>query len=223
MQYNIFEFMNIGAPPRTLLKPGGFHVQILSLAAPRSPPPERSGRLSKPMVVLPNASIEADEIADEPGTASSTVSGWTSPNYLSTGLNVLSRRSLTVPADGYLLVLATFRVQISNLSLFNARGFFGVALDDSTQVNGNQDVDLNLPSGMPGTVDLPVTVHGLFAVTPGTHRAYATAHISNGSYQVSDVQLTLLYIPTAYGTIGAQTSQHPSNPHIEERALTSQR
>ena len=81
---------------------------------------------------------------------------------------------------------------------------FGVS-GSAAAFPSNQDVGLSVPAALPtGLYVFPVTVQGLFSVTAaGTYTYYMIANViaGTGTYSVNDIQLTLVYIPTGYGSV----------------------
>jgi hypothetical protein len=152
-------------------------------------------------VMLPGSAISAIEMYNEPGVASAQAAIQQS---LATGVNTLDSRSINVPADGYVMVISSFVVKVQHTSGNSSFGWFGVS-DVSGSFPSNQDVDVQIPSGAPsGLYSLPVTVHGLFSATAAgnPHTFYALGNESSGDdFDVADLQLTLVYLPTAYGTV----------------------
>lgn len=52
-----------------------------------------------------------------------------------------------------------------------------------------------------GFFDYPVTVHGLFSVAAGNNTFFLLAKEFSGSLSAFDMQLTLVFFPTTYGTV----------------------
>ena len=153
-------------------------------------------------VAIPQDAIQSFEISDEPGVASATNTG--SMGSISSGMNVLLQRTIVVPASGYLLVVATAQIGVSHTNGTSTGAEFGVSLNDSTTLPANQDVALYVGSTSPTmSFGQPVTVQGLFEVGPGTHTLYflANKYSSGGGFSAFDGQLSVIYIPTAYGTV----------------------
>ena len=78
-----------------------------------------------------------------------------------------------------------------------------MAPDSSGSIPGDQDVQTQLDNGLSsGTYDFSASAHGLFSVTAGAHTFYFNAQeLSGGSATMFDLQLTLIFFPTAYGSI----------------------
>ena len=148
-------------------------------------------------IQLPVASISAVETWDEPGLVS-TVSGFnTLPNL--TPVNVGSA-TITVPAAGYVIAFAIFQAGFDGDGLIH----FGIS-----------KVSATLPSPYAGVsghdLDTPnVSFHDVFEVSAGSHTFYLVAQESQGSNSLGDVRLSLIYLPTNYGTVTA--SSQPELP-----------
>jgi len=149
-------------------------------------------------VVLPTDAISATETLDEPGVASINQSVTTA---LDGTVQTLQQRSISVPAAGYCLVMGSVEAQAIHNNGLTTNALFGVS-DAVGVLPGTQDFNLTIPSGAPtGTYVLPVTVHGLFTVNAGPNTFYLLGDETSGSLQFSDVQLSIVYFPTAYGTV----------------------
>jgi len=150
-------------------------------------------------VMLPTEAIQDTEILDEPGVAAHNA-GSTS---MGTGLiETLISRSITVPSSGYVLVLAQGDLSISHSNGTVSDYSYGVS-DSSTTIPGNQDIQTRLNGPIPsGTYDFSASAHGVFPVSAGTHTFYFNGRkISGISATMFDLQLTLVFLPTAYGTV----------------------
>jgi hypothetical protein len=168
-------------------------------------------------VQLPSGSVSAYEIEDEAGGASSN--RYDGGSAALTGvIDVLTSRTITVPAAGCVLVIGSASVTITHTNGTGSNADFGVS-DDSTSFAVCQDVDLELSSTLPsGGYNLPVTNHSLFEVGyAGSHTFYFLAEEQSGDFYVHDIQLSLIYVPTEYGTV-APTMAGGST--IEEKGTT---
>jgi hypothetical protein len=154
-------------------------------------------------VVLPASSISASETLDEPGVAS-VRTHYTSGTalQLQNGFNTLAFRSITVPAGGYVLALASAQPTITHDSPTNSQAEFGVS-DDTDSFPENQDCLLMIDGDNPdGVYTMPVTVHGLFQVPgAGTYTYYFLGRLYSGTYTGNDVQFTLVYFSTDHGAV----------------------
>ncbi len=183
-------------------------------------------------VSLPANSISNSEILDEPGAAS-YIDGLSSTE-IGTEATVIGSRSITVPAGGYVLVMSSAQLTLTHTNGTYSRAEFGVS-DSSTELPGNQDVMAGLPSGAAtGNYYMPITGHGLFEVaSAGTYTYYFLGELIDPGVEILiyDKQLTLIYIPTSYGTVsptlagGADIPEDNSsgNPGMTEADITAER
>jgi hypothetical protein len=154
-----------------------------------------SGNLS---VQLPADAIADTEILDEPGVArNQNLSGI----LLSGGVDVLTSRSITVPAGGYVLALGTseaFAVHTSGSS-----SYVRIGLSSTTGIPPAQSAETQVPSGAPsGYYSFVVTSHEIFPVaSAGTYTFYYLADEGAGDWSIDTMVLSLAYFPTAYGTV----------------------
>jgi hypothetical protein len=154
-------------------------------------------------VNMPADAISSAEILNEPGAASYT--NGTGLVTLSGSVTTLGSRSITVPDTGYVMVVATCQANMGNhVTGTQSNLQFGVS-GSAAGFPSNQDVGLVMSSALPsGLYVFPVTVQGLFRVTAaGTYTYYMIAEVlsGGGTYSVNDIQLTLVYIPTGYGSV----------------------
>ena len=147
-------------------------------------------------VRLPDSSVASVECLDEPGVASAT----NSPSIgLDGTVQTILSRDITAPAAGYVLAIATGQATISHVNGTTSSVIFGVS-DTAGAFPANQDVSLVIGSTVSsGLFYVPVTVHGLFSVAAGARTFRFLADENSGSWNVEDMQLTLVYFPTAYG------------------------
>jgi hypothetical protein len=162
-------------------------------------------------VELPQSAIASHEILDEPGSASMTEG--ISLVVIDGSVQTLLQQSITVPAAGCVQVIATGQPYILHTKGTQSAANFGVS-DTLGVLPDNQDVGLTLPDSLTtGDYKFPVTVHGLFEVpTSGTYTFYFLADQIDGVFWIYDMQLTLTYIPTAYGTVVSTLLAHANIP-----------
>jgi hypothetical protein len=147
-----------------------------------------------------DGSLTAVDIDDEPGVASNT-----SANVaidLDGTMTTLLSRTLTAPAAGYVLVIATGEALLQHSSPgVQESAWFGVSTTGGVFPD-NQKVEVRLDGDLPvGNYFLPVTVHGLFSTPGGSDVFYFLGHEFSGDVGVWNMQLTLIYFPTAHGTV----------------------
>jgi hypothetical protein len=145
----------------------------------------------------------AIDLRDEPGVASDA-EGITSITMDGTIQNLLFR-SITAPAAGYVLVIATAQVAVNHVLIpitpITSFATFGVSTS-SLGFPVNQDVVVQVPGTSPtGTYAQAVTVHGLFSTPGGLDNFWFLGDEGVGNFSVADLQLTVIYFPTAYGIV----------------------
>ena len=173
-------------------------------------------------VALPSGAVSAYEILDEPGVASSKAVPYIS---LTGGVEILLSRSITVPAPGYVLALATATVTAIHHTGTISGAYFGVSSSSSSFPYG-ADMYLRVPTNADdGTWNPSATVQWLFEVaSAGTHTFYFLADELVGTWAVYQRNMTLVYIPSAYGVVSSTITVPPSNREeariLPGRALT---
>jgi len=151
----------------------------------------------KDTVILPSDAIDAVEVLDEPGVASATADATVT---LGGGTNVLLSRTITCPTAGYCVVIGTCDTKASHSAGTGSQCDFGVSDNGGFPTNQNVSVfySSNVASGLFNT---PVTVHGTFSVGAGAHTFELVALEFSGNFTARDMQLTVMFFPTAYGTV----------------------
>ncbi len=148
-------------------------------------------------VQMSGNAVDALEIFDEPGVANNHAGSTAMP--ASTG--TLISRSITVPGPGFVVVLAQGDLAVTKAAASSDFYVFGVS-DSATTLPTDQDIQVNLPSGLPaGTYDSSAAAHGLFSVgAAGTFTYFFNGRASGSPATMFDLNLTLRYFPTAYGS-----------------------
>jgi hypothetical protein len=151
--------------------------------------------------LLPTDAISAGEILDELGTASA---GYPDVHQMLSEDTFYELESCTVtaPADGYALVMASAWASVLHGSDGHTQDSFGVSTS-STSLPGNQEVSVRLSDNVPGGVyGIPVTCHGVFEVSEGANTFYFVGCKLAGTWTDFDsIQMSAVYIPSAYGDI----------------------
>ena len=171
---------NYGAGGDALITMGGVSTSVFAM-----------GSTGNDAVRLPSSSLSASEILDEPGLATISANG-TSSYSVESSYAAVTSRTITAPVDGYLVVLASCEIDLRHEAPGASFVTAGVSLSP-TSLPSNQDHSIYLSSQTPSAV---------FNVTAGSHTVYLIANRSGttASY-IWDAQLTVLFIPTAYGTV----------------------
>lgn len=158
-----------------------------------------SGLTGDTSIRLPSGSVGAAELLNEPGLASALDSGFI--DLAATPASVLSR-TITPPSSGHVLALGQAVARINHVNGTSTSGACGLS-DDGVAFGTAQDVNIIIASGAPsGSYGIPVHVNGVFAATgTGSMTIHLLGSEASGDIQLEDVSLTLLYVPTSYGTV----------------------
>jgi len=150
-------------------------------------------------VQLPSDAIADTEILDEPGVAHNESSA--SFAIEGPGYDIITSRSITVPASGYVLAIGTCGLKLSHGGSVNSSVILGMSTS-ATSLPGAQAMVHDIPSALPaGSYQYVLSSHGLFSVTAGMHTFYYLVDEGYGDWWVDDSVITLAYFPTAYGTV----------------------
>jgi len=160
-------------------------------------------------VTLPPDAIANAELLDEPGVASNDRHA---EFILTGGVDWLTSRTMTAPADGYVLVIATGEVILVHANGTSSSGMFGLS-DNSAAFLAVQNIT-QIPSAAPtGTYKVALAAQTIIPVTPGAHTFYLLGNEVSGNLRASDLELSLLFVPTAYGTVDPlAASEGPTDP-----------
>jgi len=172
-------------------------------------------------VVLPQNAIESSEIKDEPGVGSNILDSVVLPSghpYPICG------RTMIAPANGYVLVTATASLSINHNTATTGWCSFGVADNNMNWVESAR-VQVYFPANAAlGLYMFPIASHALFPISKGSKAYYFLGEQhSGGTAIVHNVQLTEVFIPTAYTTVippvpplgAAGVLSTPSDPESE--------
>ena len=115
--------------------------------------------------------------------------------------SVLSR-TITPPGGGYVLALGQCVARINHTNGTGTSGAVGLS-DDGVAFGTAQDVNLQISANAgSGSYSLPAHLNGVFPATAGVP---LTIHLvgseASGVIDIEDVSITLLYVPTSYGTV----------------------
>jgi hypothetical protein len=159
-------------------------------------------------VVMPGNAVASGEILDEPGVASNIVGTLVQIALAATpGVTNVASRSITVPDTGFVLAIASGQLRLNHTVGATTSAFFGVS-DASGVFPASQDIVFEVPAGAPtGSYVHAGACHGVFSVGAGTHSFFVVGQErgAGGTADVADVTLTLIYLPTAYGTVTSTT------------------
>jgi len=176
-------------------------------------------------VLLPNDAINAHEILDEPGVASAVDAG---SGSFTGSVQLLDSRSISAPTSGYILAVGTAELglyHVYNTSNNITSVDIGIT-DNYPTIPTSQTSVVAVPDEAgSGTYRQVATVHGLFPITGGTTKSismYAWRTMGTAGY-FRNVHITLLFIPTARGTVEtiSATTARGGEPATDELQVTT--
>lgn len=173
-------------------------------------------------VVLPDDAICDDEIIDEPGAASSTTYFSAVPLSYYPTVTQIESCTIDAPTSGYVLVIGSCYVGAGHVYGTESYADIGVS-DAPATFPRNQQLMLRIDDSVPsGSYAFPVTAHGLFEVSNGSNTFYLLGEKWSGDFAAGEIQLTCLFIPTAYGTIentGVYSAMAATGDSVSERTV----
>lgn len=165
----------------------------------------RSWQQPNESVVLPTDSVASPEILDEPGVAAAREG---TPD-LTAAVKAIASRTIDVPADGYVLVLGTTTAVVDHPIGDPSRAMFAVSDSDTTMLPGTT-VTVSLYDTLPpGVYRFPLTCQAVFRVKKGPNTFHFVAQRIASLWSATWPALTLVYLPTAYGTVTTPYDQEP--------------
>lgn len=212
------------------LAAGAFSGSKLSITGPVSSLSFNTSLTGNDSFVLPANAVSAAEIFDEPGIAAENRNNAAS---LGTNFAPVVSRSITVPGPGYVIALANGTVSVILQTAQDGQVQAGVS-DENNAVPATQQMVYSLPAiGIPDLYSIPLGAHGVFEVpAAGQYTYYFNAKsVGFSSPSIIDASLTLLYVPTSYGTVtptlrvpdGGYSYDHPvSGTLTREEILAEQ-
>lgn len=156
-------------------------------------------------VVLPDGAIDAHEMFDEPGVAERHANSLSTDidSFVSAALS----RTISVPGPGYVLAMGNAEVLVGFVNGSDQGVNVGLS-DKNNAFYDGIELSMDIPGGRAtGSYNLLFSPTMVFPVTAaGSYTFYLVASEDGGQganiVRVSDAQITLLYVPTAYGTVG---------------------
>lgn len=151
-------------------------------------------------VVLPTSSVNSVEEFNEPGVAESYQN---SSIQVGLGVTTIGSRTISCPDDGYVIAIAGGHCEMGHVVNTDSRIIYGV--NDQTGVFASSVGVAGLPSPAPSgnSYRFPLPWTGVWPVTAGAHTFHLLAQRIGAANGIvwNDPTLTLLYVPTAYGTV----------------------
>lgn len=151
-------------------------------------------------VVLPTSGVNSVEEFNEPGVAESYQN---SAIQVGLGVTTIGSRTISCPDDGYVIAIAGGHCEIGHVVNTDSRILYGV-----NDVTGSFATSIGV-AGLPSTAPsgnsyrFPCPFVGVWPVTAGAHTFYLLAQRIGAANGIvwNDPTLTLLYVPTSYGTV----------------------
>ncbi|MEM1329155.1 MAG: hypothetical protein AAGG07_01205 [Planctomycetota bacterium] len=154
-------------------------------------------------VSLPVNAINATETAEEAGLANRFQNA---PGTALTSTNTsLFQRTITAPTDGYVVAISTTELFINHTTGNDTIVRLGLATAPGTFLRGLEyDYKIDASVGSDSSMSRTVTIHATFPVLAGSRTIHLNSQLigSNAGTTLGDYELTTLFVPTAYGSIG---------------------
>jgi len=151
-------------------------------------------------VFLPESGVSSFELQSEPGVAAAVNTNFVT--LTSTSPASVISRTITPPASGYILALGQTVCRISHAQGTQTSGAVGLS-DDGVNLGTAQDVNVILSNNAAsGSYGIPLHVNGVFPASAGVAKTiHILASEASGDIDLEDLSLTLVYLPTSYGTV----------------------
>lgn len=214
---NVFGLVDFGTPYLYLVDTTGYGIGMWGDYGPdgsrlymggATPIIFRTYTSSFDKVAIPQDAIQSYEISNEAGVVSA-LEGLSSTTLSGSGWDTLLLQTIVAPDTGFLLILGTAQVNVSHSNGSTSGAHFGVFVDGNAP--NTQDEELSLPSSAAtGTYKFPVTVQTIVPVGAGSHDVTFEGNqlSSSGTFTLWDMQLSVVYLPTAYGTVAKVSTTH---------------
>ena len=163
-------------------------------------------------VILPGGSVSSYELLDEPGIASDVQVGFTTVTVAPSNIGSVT---ISTPGEGYVVVTATAKFDLTLLAVTDPDNRIYASLSRTSGVhNSTYDAELSLPNASPGNYREHFTIQMVTAVPSAQNRTfYLVANHGGGagifSAGITDLVMTAVYFPTAYGTVNAPAPPQP--------------
>jgi hypothetical protein len=144
--------------------------------------------------------VSASEILNEPGVANNQDGAV----ELSESMSPLLSRTINAPGPGFAIVIGSTDV---GLDYNGTDAFAAIALSEAPDSLDPGFFSIGLPSGLPsGSYNQVCTGHAVFEIpSAGSYTYYLNGRRSSSSNggTAFDAELTVLYVPTAYGPVAS--------------------
>jgi len=154
-------------------------------------------------VRLGDDAISAPEILDEPGVAHIHGGSGTTPVTSTSYVNVLTR-TITCPTAGYVIVTGSGQISCTHVNGTNSLFVIGAGRTSVSLPSGAANLWQVPPGAASGVYVVPFSAHEIYTAVSGANTFYLVARKSAASdptLNLSKLQLSILFVPTAYGTV----------------------
>jgi hypothetical protein len=159
------------------------------------------GNTGDAAAILPQASINSLETSNEPGVSNRIELAQV---ILSGSPDTLVTRTITVPEEGYVLVMGSLNFNFVHTTGIQSYG--NISLEDN--FGGDYTVSARVGTGSASANwEMPTTIQGIFDVDAGANQYHLIVEEQSGALTASNAQLTLIYFPTAYGVVTSNKSE----------------
>ncbi len=144
----------------------------------------------------------------------------------------VTHRTITVPAPGYVVAIATCNIGLQRTTGIDGVLTFGLSEAPNTLPGSSRAaIRLVRTNASPGPYDFPGVVHTVFDVpTAGQYTFYFNANsVGFVSPSITNTNLSLIYVPTVYGDVSTSLAHTPSGgdmppgpPVTNEQILSEQ-
>lgn len=149
---------------------------------------------------IANDAVTAAKVADEPGVAQGTGNTCTTTS-LAAGNQTIRTTTINAPAAGFALVIGSAQVNITHTNGTTSTTTIGVSTT-ATSLPADQDKAISIAStAASGTYRFAGSGQKVFPVTAGANVFHLVADLDSGVASVADCTLSVIFVPTSYGTV----------------------
>ena len=155
-------------------------------------------------VQLPSDAVSSAEILNETGATQGLNSGV----FFLAGegsIDILESSTITAPSSGYVLAIGSGSIGAAHVINEVEAAYIGVStdcIDGTPSLPPDQVNDFHIPETAPfGSWAVPFSAQHIFPVSAGLHTFCILAEEFSGDVQTADISLSLVFIPTAYGSV----------------------
>ncbi len=160
---------------------------------------------------IKNNSFSSADILDEPGVAQISAA-W----FLTTpSLTTIASHTINCPGNGFVMALANFEMKVDHVAGTASQAIVGLS-NASSSLPSDQNKNEDIPgTANSGTYTSIVSLQRIFTVSAGANTFYVLGRKTTSAsptWSTFDVTFSLVYYPTAYGTVSATPPAPPIAP-----------